>query len=225
MTNKKILFFTDNPEHESEVPAFADEGFSVVFAESDTICADFTPIIIDMSGFDETLALIRQNRARDALAPIIVLSSRADELSTVLCLEVGADDFLVTPRGVREIAARVRAIVRRGEAAQEFSPIIAVRELTLNEHAHTIFKNGKPLTLTSKEYEFLRFLMKNPGTVFGREELMTNVWGYGYAGETRTVDVHVRQLRKKIEKDGNAPEYIKTVRGAGYMLAAEKEEQ
>ena len=177
-------------------------------------------VILDLMlpGMDG-LDVCRQLR-RTSSVPILILTARNDEVDKVVGLEMGADDYVTKPFSMRELMARVKAMLRRNAAAPA---IVAQQSLqfgafTLDESRHEIRRRGTPLSLTPLEYNLLEFLLRNHGTTFSRETLLEKVWGYDYAGDSRTVDVHVRSLREKIEDTPGAPRQLLTVRGVGYRL-------
>ena len=155
--------------------------------------------------------------------PILMLTARNEEVDKIIGLEIGADDYMTKPFSMRELIARIRAMLRRAEmtAAPPASvdSKIVIGTLEIDTERHRITDSGKDLELSPKEYDLLVFLGGNKGFVFTREQLLEKVWGYDYAGDTRTVDVHIRWLRQKIEIDPSQPEKLVTVRGAGYKLA------
>ena len=157
--------------------------------------------------------------------PIIMLTARAEEVDKVLGLEMGADDYVTKPFGVRELMARVKANLRKVAALQEAAGMAASDEkaspygkLSLNLDRYEVKKDGKTIELTLREFELLKFLAQQKGQVFSRETLLEKVWGYEYFGDVRTVDVTVRRLREKIEDDPGKPAYILTKRGVGYYF-------
>ena len=158
--------------------------------------------------------------------PIIMLTAREDEVDKVLGLELGADDYITKPYSMRELAARVKANLRRSAAnvtaAQEKAPenqdTILSGDLSINVDRYEVSKNGEVIDITLREFELLKFLAQQPGKIFSREKLLENVWGYEYYGDVRTVDVTVRRLREKIEDDPSMPKYIITKRGVGYYF-------
>ena len=156
--------------------------------------------------------------------PIIMLTARSGETDKIAGLDTGADDYMTKPFSTRELLARVRAMLRRekiaGAGDWEDKPIITLGKITIDLNRHRITLNGTPLELTAKEYDLLSFLTQNKGYVFSREQLLEKVWGYDFAGDTRTVDVHIRWLRQKIEIDPSNPKYLITVRGTGYKMEA-----
>jgi DNA-binding response OmpR family regulator len=165
------------------------------------------------------LEVCRQLR-RTSSVPVIMLTARNEELDKVLGLEMGADDYLGKPFGMRELMARVKAMLRRQATAPAPRPAALLRagDFVFDESRHEIRRRGQPLGLTPLEFDLLAFLIRNRGATFSREVLLEKVWGYDFAGDTRTVDVHVRSLRAKIEDTPSAPLQLVTVRGVGYRL-------
>jgi len=154
--------------------------------------------------------------------PIIILTAKSEEADRVLGLEMGADDYVTKPFSPRELVARVRAVLRRSGAADEEEPeVIENGVIRIDLRQHLVKVRGVEVELTPKEFDFLKLLLLNPGRAFTREFLLENLWGYEYFGDTRTVDVHVRRLRQKIEEDPANPEYLETVRGVGYRFRGE----
>jgi len=157
--------------------------------------------------------------------PIIMLTAKGDEVDVVVGLEIGADDYMTKPFSMRELIARVRAVLRRKTLDSvkdtEAEPNL-IGPLQIDPKRHEIRFEGKQLDLTLKEYQILELLMQNQGQVLTREILLNRVWGEDYFGDTKTLDVHIRRLRTKVEKDPAHPEYIKTIRGVGYRLEAEE---
>ncbi|MDK2816490.1 MAG: two-component system, OmpR family, alkaline phosphatase synthesis response regulator PhoP [Moorella sp. (in: firmicutes)] len=160
----------------------------------------------------------RSLRARGN-TPILMLTARREEIDRVLGLELGADDYLTKPFSPRELVARVRAILRRAaENQRQPDEIITIGDVVINPASHVVTVKGKPVDLTLKEYQLLHLLAENRGRVFSREALLERLWEGEYYGDTRTIDVHIRHLRKKIEENPNNPQYILTVRGVGYKF-------
>ena len=159
---------------------------------------------------------------RQSMIPILMLTARADEFDRVLGLELGADDYLTKPFSMRELVARVRALLRRAEAARDgWQPHpILVGPLRLDAARREVRLDGRPVSLRPREFDLLLHLARHPGQVFTREQLLDQVWGYDFAGGSRTVDVHVRWLRRKIEADPGQPQHLQTVRSVGYRLRA-----
>ncbi len=168
------------------------------------------------------LSILRTLRETPATRPIpiLMMTARADEVDRVLGLELGADDYITKPFSVKELAARVKAVIRRQEylAPPEDAPITAAG-ITIDRARRLVLKNGEPVELTQREFDLLYTLMKTPGRVFTREMLLDTVWKVDFYGDTRTVDVHVRYLRQKLEEEPDNPKRILTVRGVGYRFA------
>jgi two-component system alkaline phosphatase synthesis response regulator PhoP len=152
---------------------------------------------------------------KTAHIPIVMLTAKAEESDKVVGLELGADDYVAKPFSVKELMARVKAVLRRFEKAGEGSPVQKFKGLTLDRTRHVVLLKDKSLELTAKEFELLDYLLTHPGRVLSRDVLLNNVWGYDYFGTTRTVDVHIRRLREKL---GGYAEYLKTVKGYGYQF-------
>ena len=158
--------------------------------------------------------------------PIIMLTARTEDMDKLLGFEHGADDYLTKPFNILELKARIRALLRRSSgqsrsAAQPDPELLTVGDLTLDTRQRVAIRDGKAIDLTAKEYDLVELLMKNPRRVYSRESLMDLVWGYSYAGDYRTVDVHIRRLREKLERVPAEPAYIITKWGVGYYFAGE----
>lgn len=228
--DRKILI-VDDEKNIVEIIAFnlKKEGYQVIKAadgeegvkkaleeDPDLILLDI--MMPKMDGY-EACKKIREKKN----TPIIMLTARAEEVDKVLGLELGADDYVTKPFGVRELMARVKANLRksafREEAAEEAAPAEGnFGRLDLNVERYEVRKDGKILDLTLREFELLKFLSAQKGQVFTRETLLEKVWGYEYYGDVRTVDVTIRRLREKIEDTPNKPTYILTKRGVGYYF-------
>jgi two-component system OmpR family response regulator len=170
-----------------------------------------------MNGF-EVCRILR----KEMIVPILMLTAKAEETDKIVGLEIGADDYMTKPFSMRELLARVRAMLRRAKMA-EVAPIdekalLKINDLEIDPARHIASSGETVLDLTPKEFDLLVFLARNRGFVFNREQLLERVWGYDYVGDTRTVDVHIRWLRQKIEADPQKPRYLITVRGTGYKL-------
>ena len=204
------------------------EGYDVVAAidgaEALDIARSERPdlIILDLmlpklSGF-EVCRILR----KDMTTPILMLTAKAEEVDKVVGLEIGADDYMTKPFSLRELLARVRAILRRAKMAETKPSVeeilIKAGDIEVDIARHQVLKGKTVLELTPKEFDLLAFMVRNKGFVFNRDQLLEKVWGYDYAGDSRTVDVHIRWLRQKIEADPGNPERLITVRGAGYKL-------
>ena len=162
--------------------------------------------------------LCRDLRARSDV-PIIMLTARGEEVDRVVGLELGADDYVVKPFSARELAARIRAILRRGRPASR-REVLQVGDLRMDPASRTVTKGGRPVELAAKEFDLLHMLMRNGGEVVRREDIMDQVWDEHWFGSTKTLDVHVSWLRKKIEDDPANPRFITTIRGVGFRFAA-----
>jgi two-component system OmpR family response regulator len=165
---------------------------------------------------------------REMTTPILMLTAKAEETDKVVGLELGADDYMTKPFSMREFLARVKAMLRRSEmmkmaasSVKETIPLlIKAGELEVDFARHKVSRAGSTIDLSPKEFDLLAFLVKNKEQVFTRDQLLEKVWGYDYAGDTRTVDVHIRWLRQKIEVDPANPKHLLTVRGIGYKFEA-----
>lgn len=185
---------------------------------------DLCLLDIMLPGIDgmEVLRNIRSHSTYKKL-PVIILTAKSDEISKVVGLEVGADDYLSKPFGVHELLARIKAVLRRtegifNEKSSDEEEKIQVDDIIINKTRRDVMVGNTEVELSLKEFDLLYLLAKNRGIVFTRDKLLEKIWGYDYSGETRTVDVHIRNLRRKIESDDNNPVYIKTVRGVGYKF-------
>jgi DNA-binding response OmpR family regulator len=169
-----------------------------------------------LSGF-EVCRILR----KEMITPILMLTAKVDEIDKVVGLEIGADDYMTKPFSMRELLARVRAMLRRSrmtETSGGGAVLKADGGIEVDIARHRVVKGTNSLELTPKEFELLVFLLTNKGMVFNREQLLEKVWGYDYTGDTRTVDVHIRWLREKIEDNPNEPKLLLTVRGVGYKV-------
>ena len=189
-----------------------------VSASPDLILLDV--MLPKMNGFDVCKSL----RSQGSNVPVIILTAREEESDKELGLEIGADDYITKPFSMRELIARVGANIRRtamaAPATAAASAMPVAGDLSINTDSHQVFRDGKAIDLTQREYELLTFLASHPNKVYSRIALMEQVWNYGYVGDdVRTVDVTVRRLREKIEADPANPVYILTRRGAGYYFS------
>ena len=153
--------------------------------------------------------------------PIIMLTARGEDTDKLLGFEYGADDYITKPFNILEVKARVKALLRRASAVrreEDASHRLTVGDLTLDSDARTTWKDGMPVELTAREFDLLELLMKHPNRVYSREQLLNLVWGYEYTGEYRTVDIHIRRLREKVEKDPANPTLLCTKWGVGYYF-------
>lgn len=155
-----------------------------------------------------------------SMVPIIILTAKGEDSSKVLGLEYGADDYLTKPFNVLELKARIKAILRRvgGDNSKSHSNIIELKSITINTLGRKLEINGRSISLTAKEFDLLLLLVSNEKKIYSREELLEVIWGYEYFGDVRTVDVHIRRLREKIEENSSQPKYILTKWGVGYYF-------
>nr|WP_077368031.1 response regulator transcription factor [Anaerosalibacter sp. Marseille-P3206] len=180
----------------------------------------FDLIILDLMlpGIDglEVCQKIRQ----DSQVPIIMLTAKGEDINKILGLEYGADDYLTKPFNILELKARIKAILRRANmrSTKITDQVIQIDDFTINPLGRKLTVRGNEVNLTAKEFDLLLLLASNPGKVFTREELLETIWGYEYFGDLRTVDVHIRRLREKIERDSSQAEYILTKWGVGYYF-------
>ena len=154
--------------------------------------------------------------------PIIMLTARSEDADKIIGFECGADDYITKPFNILEVKARIRALLRRaGQTAQQekMANRLARGSIVIDTDERAAWKDGQPVDLTAKEFDLIELLLRNPGRVYSRENLLNQVWGYEYIGEYRTVDVHIRRLREKLEPDPANPEYILTKWGVGYYLS------
>ena len=212
---------------ETLVEALEAEGFRVVAAADgrealarfrserpDLVLLDL--MLPELSGI-EVCRIIRAESG----VPIVMLTAKDSELDKVVGLELGADDYVTKPFSLRELSARIRALFRRSEqaVAVEAPPaVVDLGRVQVDLAGHRLLRDGQTLPIKPKAFELLAFLLRHPGQVFTRDQLLERVWGYDYAGETRTVDVHVHWLRSQVEEDPSAPRFIHTVRGVGYVF-------
>jgi DNA-binding response OmpR family regulator len=172
-----------------------------------------------LPGTTDGLDLCRWIRSSSDL-PVILLTARVEEADRIVGLELGADDYVTKPFSPREVAARVKTVLRRARPAEPPVRRLSVGPLELDAARHEVRRGGEALSLTAKEFDLLWFLASNPNFVFSRDQLMHRVWGYSAALDTGTVTVHVRRLREKLEADPSRPQLLETVWGVGYRLRA-----
>jgi two-component system response regulator RegX3 len=222
------ILVVEDEESLSEAIAFllGKEGFEVEIASNGLSAvekfelngADLILLDLMLPGLSGT-EVCRQIRAKSSV-PIIMLTAKDSEIDKVVGLELGADDYVTKPYSSRELIARIRAVLRRGELSESHVEVgvLTVGPVRLDIDRHIISVNGQPISLPLKEFELLEFLMRNAGRVLTRMQLIDRVWGSDYVGDTKTLDVHIKRLRAKIEKDPANPEFIQTVRGMGYKM-------
>ena len=184
-----------------------------LFAESPTDVALIDIMLPGMDGFECCRALRRQSAV-----PIIIVTARADTHDVVAGLEAGADDYVTKPFVAKELAARIRALLRRSRPEESGSPVIRFGDVEIEADAGVVRRGGEEVHCTRTEFRLLSELAEHPGKVLSREQLLDRVWGYDYFGDGRLVDVHIRRLRTKVEADPALPQHILTVRGMGYKL-------
>ena len=224
---RSILVVEDEPTlRETLVEALESEGFRVTSAGDGRVAlerfrADRPDLVLldlmlpEISGID----VCRIIRAESPV-PIIMLTARGSEVDKVVGLELGADDYVTKPFSLRELSARIRAIFRRGDQASTTmnAAIVDLGSVQVDLAGHQILRDGAEIRVKPKVFELLAFLVRHAGQVVTRDQLLELVWGYDYAGETRTVDVHVHWLRAAVEVDPAQPTLIQTIRGVGYVL-------
>lgn len=225
---KKILVVDDKPELRTLLKSYlTQEGFEVSLASDgqqalyvarrekpDLILLDL--MMPEMGGYD-----FMRIYSREADTPVIILTAKLEENDKVLGLELGADDYVTKPFSPRELTARVRAVLRRVEKQAVIPDLLRVGEITLDRAGRSTSVAGQPVDLTPSEFDLLATLMAAPGRVFSRLELLDRLQGTAYEGYERTIDVHIRNLRTKIETDPANPRYIETVYGAGYRFTSQ----
>ncbi|WP_026518754.1 response regulator transcription factor [Butyrivibrio sp. FCS006] len=152
--------------------------------------------------------------------PIIMLTAKGDDMDKILGLEYGADDYITKPFNILEVKARIKAIIRRTGRTADTNQVMTFGDLKLNEEYRRVFVGDREINVTSREYELLELLASTPGKTYTREELLETIWGTDYPGDERTVDVHIRRLREKLESNPSEPRYVRTKWGAGYYFQA-----
>lgn len=229
MNNRKVLV-VDDEKPISDIIKFnlVKEGFNVITAydgeeavakvkqsQPDLVLLDV--MLPKLDGF-QVLRKIREHYA----TPVIMLTAKEEEVDKVLGLELGADDYITKPFGMRELIARVKANIRRAEITpqpeENGEAVVETGNLCIDLDRYEVAKSGEVIELTLREFELLKFLVIQDNQIFTREQLLKDVWGYEYFGDIRTVDVTVRRLREKIEDDSSNPKYIMTKRGVGYYF-------
>ncbi len=231
MAQKKILVVDDEKDIVELISYnLEQEGFAVIKAYDGQMAwervktAKLDLVVLDLMipGIHglEVCKLIRRDAATETL-PIIMLTAKSDQVDKILGLELGADDYVTKPFNIRELIARIRAVLRRYEGRQqiELSETFAFQGLSVNFGSCTVAVDGKKVDLSSREFKLLKFFTGHPGRVYSRDQLLDYVWGDEAFVEPRTVDVHISRLRATIEQDKENPKYILTVRGIGYKFA------
>lgn len=231
--NKKKVLIVDDEEHIVELLKFnlINSGYEVIVCNNGIDAVEITKeerpdlILLDlmlpeMDGYDVCKCVKGAKETSDTA--IIMLTAKDEELDKILGLELGADDYITKPFSIRELLARVKAVLRRSNVSSvkrvELTDRFKAGKLEVNFERREVFVDNVKVELTLKEFELLEILIKNKGKILKRELLLDKIWGYEYIGETRTVDVHIRYLRKKIEEDDKKPKFIETIRGVGYRF-------
>ncbi len=192
------------------------------------VSGDYVLVVLDLMlpGMDGISIVTELRKVRPAI-PVLMLTAKAEEIDRVLGLELGADDYMTKPFSIRELTARVKALLRRARLVSSAAAaggdngacdILAIGALKLDLSRHSAWLNGGPLDLTAKEFELLGLFMKNPGRAYSRSDLLRQVWEYDFEGYEHTVSTHINRLRNKIESDPSDPKYLKTVWGVGYRF-------
>lgn len=214
---KGLKFSLEQDQYEVETAFDGETALEMVEANN------FDLIILDvmLPGKDgmEVLRIIRET----SMIPVLMLTAKGDDMDKILGLEYGADDYITKPFNILEVKARIKAILRRNQAVvtaeqKVQAPELRVKELSLCPESRQVFIKEKEIILTMKEFDLLEHLMRNPNKVYSRDALLNIVWGYDYPGDVRTVDVHIRRLREKIELIPSEPQYILTKWGVGYYF-------
>jgi len=224
----KILVVDDEPTYRDTL-AFnlRRDGFEVVTAADGIAAVDaFTRAAPDLILLDLMLPGLSGievcNRVRaQSNVPIIMVTAKDDEVDKIVGLEVGADDYLTKPYSYRELVARIRAVLRRSASSasdDDLNEVLAVGRISMDTEAHVVTVAGDPVQMPLREFELLELFMRNPGRVLTRVQILDRIWGVDYIGDTKTLDVHVKRIRSRIEQDPAHPQALQTVRGLGYKL-------
>ena len=228
MAPKLLVVEDDDTIRETIRDALFIEGFEVSACADGRAALDllkrqketpFALVVLDLmlpglSGLD----VCRQLRAAGDQTPILVVSARDHETDRVLGLEVGADDYLIKPFGIRELVARARALMRRSSTKSTTTQMLSHENLRLYPDECRVTRDGNELNLSPKEYRLLELFMQHPRRVWSRDKLLEQIWGHDYFGDSKTVDVHIRWLREKLEDNPSEPVHLQTVRGFGYRF-------
>ncbi len=214
---KALTFNLEKENFRVEQAYDGEEALQKVF----TLAPDIVVLDLMLPGLDGFEVCRRIRKKLDV--PIIMLTARSEDIDKVLGLELGADDYLTKPFNARELVARIKAILRRSVVRNESTKkLIQIGDLQVDLLQHRVRLREQEISLTSKEFALLSFLVANAGNVYSREQLLEQVWGYDYYGDVRTVDVHIRHLREKLERDPGNPDYILTVWGTGYKIREDR---
>ena len=214
---KGIKFNLENEGYSVDACYDGEEALNMARAEN------YDLIILDLMMPKKDGLEVCQEIRGFSTVPIIMLTARSEGADLLMGFESGADDYMTKPFNILELKARVRALLRRASISappvKPISSVLSRGHITVDEERRKVTKSGQVIELTMKEFDLILFLMKNPGRVYSRENLLDLVWGYDYQGDTRTVDVHIRRLREKLELDSAKPRYIVTKWGVGYYFA------
>jgi DNA-binding response OmpR family regulator len=216
----------ESPLRESLSQSFTREGHKVMAVADGRSAIDrastthFDIVLLDVAlgARPDGYEVCRELRARDNVVPIIMLTALGSEAETVLGLEAGADDYVSKPFGLAELRSRIRAVLRRADPRMFGEPVLTAQHVTLDRSKREVKVRGEPVDLTFSEFELIAALMKQPGRLFNRQQLLRAIWGDSAYRDPRAIDVHVRHLREKLEDKPEAPSFIVTVRGAGYRV-------
>ena len=210
---KGIKFNLENEGY--QVLTAYDGATALELARQETL--DLIILDLMMPGLSGSEACMKIREFSDV--PIIMLTARSEDADKIMGFACGADDYVTKPFNILELKARIRALLRRAAGVQRSQgSLLTVGKLTLNTEERVAIRDGEPVELTAKEYDLIELLMRNPRRVYSRENLMNVVWGYTYAGDYRTVDVHIRRLREKLEENPAEPDHILTKWGVGYYF-------
>lgn len=228
MNSPRILLVEDEPSYSEPLTyVLTKEGYQVTVAETgpdgltaferggaDLVLLDV--MLPGMSGIDVCRALRTKSNV-----PVIMLTAKDGEVDKVVGLELGADDYVTKPYSSRELLARIKAVLRRGAEPEDLvSATVSAGPVAIDVERHVVTVRGEPVALPLKEFELLAFLVRNSGRVLTRGQLIDRIWGSDYVGDTKTLDVHIKRLRKKVERTPKEPVHILTVRGLGYKFEA-----
>jgi len=227
----KRAFVVEDDDNIREIVRYSLESCNLSvtgFDDATSMLEDLGRVMPDIIILDimlptmDGLEALRKIKANPDTAgiPVILLTARSSEIDKVTGLDLGAHDYITKPFGVLEFMARVRAVLRNGPIGDVKADTLEHNGLLLDSSRHEVTLNGKKIELTLKEFDLLKLLMQNAGKVIARNTLLDDVWGYGYAGETRTLDMHIRSLRQKLGDDAENSIYVSTVRGVGYKFNA-----
>ncbi len=221
-----VVLIVEDEESYREAAGYmlAKEGFEVITAADgaeglaafDRHGADIVLLDLMMPGLSGT-EVCRRLRQKSSV-PIIMVTARDTEIDKVVGLELGADDYVTKPYSHRELVARIRAVLRRGQEIDLLPDVIEAGGVRMDVERHEVWVDGEPVRLALKEFELLEMLLRNSGRVLTRGQLIDRIWGADYVGDTKTLDVHVKRLRGKIEADPGNPQLLVTVRGLGYKF-------